>query len=336
MKAFLWAFAFFFSFSVQAQYQDRTLRFGIGLNEDHPQGQSVLHFAQIVSKESGGKIKIELYGGGKLGNDASMIADLQAGKLEMTAPDSSNLVKLNKSFGAINLPFLLDSEQQADQLLLRGKYGSTLLQSLPAYGLVGLTWWENGFRHLTNNKRPVEKSADFSGLRIRVIPNPLFSDIFSALGAEPVPIPFPQLYEALKQGQVDGQENPLITIYNSKFYEVQRHLTLTRHIYSAWVVLISKKVWDTFTPQEKALVEKAALETAQFERRAIREASSRALNDLQKSGMKIVVLNDAEMARIKQLNRGVIQKYREVFGQEAMNLLYGDLAEQEMRRFFAQ
>ena len=244
MKAVVLAFALLFSSTLQAQYQDRTLRFGIGLNEDHPQGQSVLHFAQIVSKESGGKIKIQLYGGGKLGNDASMIADLQAGKLEMTAPDSSNLVKLNKGFGAINLPFLLDSEQQADQLLLRGKYGSSLLNSLPAYGLVGLTWWENGFRHLSNNKRPVEKAADFTDLRVRVIPNPLFTEIFSALGAEPVPIPFPQLYEALKTAKVDGQENPLITIYNSKFYEVQRYLSLTRHIYSAWVVLISKKTWE--------------------------------------------------------------------------------------------
>jgi tripartite ATP-independent transporter DctP family solute receptor len=330
------AFIFFFSSSVLAQYQDRTLRFGIGLNEDHPQGQSVLHFAQIVSKESGGKIKIQLYGGGKLGNDASMIADLQAGKLEMTAPDSSNLVKLNKGFGAINLPFLLDSEQQADQLLLRGKYGRSLLNSLPAYGLVGLTWWENGFRHLTNNKRPVEKAADFTGLRVRVIPNPLFTDIFSALGAEPVPIPFPQLYEALKSAQVDGQENPLITIYNSKFYEVQRYLTLTRHIYSAWVVLISKKTWDSFSAQEKALMEKAAAETTQFERRAIREASARALSDLEKVGMKIVEPSNAEIARMKQFNRGVVQKYREEFGREAMNLLYSDLTEQEVKRFFAQ
>jgi TRAP-type C4-dicarboxylate transport system substrate-binding protein len=117
---------------------------------------------------------------------------------------------------------------------------------------------------------------------------------------------------------------------------VQRYLTLTRHIYSAWVVLISKKTWDSLSAQEKALMEKAAAETAQFERRAIREASARALSDLEKVGMKIVEPSNAEIARMKQLSRGVAQKYREEFGREAMNLLYSDLTEQEVKRFFAQ
>ncbi|MCA3174295.1 MAG: TRAP transporter substrate-binding protein [Burkholderiales bacterium] len=322
-----------FSFSALAQFQDRTLRFGIGLNEDHPQGQSVLKFAEIVARESGNKINIQLFGGGKLGNDASMIADLQSGKLDMTAPDSSNLVKLNKGFGALNLPFLLDTEEEADWLLLQGSYGRQMLGTLPQHGLVGLTWWENGFRHMTNNKRPINKASDFSALKVRVIPNPLFTDIFQALGAEPIPMPFPQVYEGLKAAKVDGQENPLITIYNSKFFEVQNNLSLTRHVYSAWVVLISKRLWDTFSVQEKALFQKAASETAQFERKLIREASQKVLLELQKLGMKVSEPSRAEMARIRQLNRSVIQKYRREYGEDAVGLLYQSLTEREVKRF---
>ena len=153
------------------------VRVGIGLPETHPQGQAVLKFAELVKQRSGGDIAVTLHAGGSLGNDGSMINDLQSGRLEMAVPDTATLVSLIKGFGILNFPFLFASEAEADALL-DGRFGDKLLASLPAKGLVGLGFWENGFRNITNNVRPVARIEDMRGMRIRVMQNPMFIDTF--------------------------------------------------------------------------------------------------------------------------------------------------------------
>jgi tripartite ATP-independent transporter DctP family solute receptor len=231
-----------------AQIQERTLKLGIGLNEDHPQALAVKRFGEIVGQKTGGKIKVRLYASGSLGNDTTMISALRGGTQEMTVPDSSTLVGLIKDFGVINFPFAFNSEQEADAVL-DGPFGAKLLAKLPDKSLIGLAFWENGFRQVTNSRRPIATAADISGLKLRVIQNPLFIDTFSALGANALPLPFPEVYTALEQKTVDGQENPTATIMSSKFYEVQKYLAMTRHIYSVWVVLLSKKAWDSMSAE---------------------------------------------------------------------------------------
>src|SRR3712207_2592713 len=212
------------SAAVAQNIQNRTIKVGIGLTADHPQGQSVTKFADLVKEKSGGKLNVRLFAGGAVGNDVTMISALQGGTLEMTVPDTSTLVGVAglKDFGLINLPFLFNKSEEADAVL-DGPFGQRLLAKLPEKGLIGLGFWENGFRHVSNSRRPITKAEDFSGLKLRVIQNPLFIDTFAALGAAPQPMPFPEVYTALEQRVVDGQENPLATILASKFYEVQKH-----------------------------------------------------------------------------------------------------------------
>ena len=301
--------------AARAQIQERSLRAGIGLNDDHPQGLAIKHLAEIVSRESGGKIKIALFAGGKIGNDKTMANDLKKGTLDITVPDSSTLVDINKGFGVLNFPYLFDREEDAD-VLLDGAFGDKLLGTLPAHGIIGLGWWENGFRNTTNSVRPITMASDFKGMKLRVIPNPLFKDVFITLGATPVELPFPEVFNALKDQKVDGQENPVITILNSRFYEVQKYLTLTRHIYSVWPLLISKKTWDSFSPEEQKIFRQAAREATLFERRTIREASRKAIAELQKAGMKVNELRASEEVSFRQMMRPVSKKYSSVFGEE--------------------
>ena len=178
-----------------ADVRERNIKVGIGLTADHPQGRSVARFAELVGQKSDGKLKVRLYPGGTLGNDVTMISSLQGGTLEMTVPDTSTLVGISglKEFGLINLPFLFDRGEQADALL-DGPFGQKLLAKLPEKGLIGLGFWENGFRHVTNNRRPINKAEDIAGLKLRVIQNQIFIDTFATLGASVQPLPFSEVY----------------------------------------------------------------------------------------------------------------------------------------------
>lgn len=207
----------------------KVIKVGIGLSDDHPQDVSVKKFAELLAQKTGGKINAKLFASGALGNDVTMSSALRGGTQEMVVPDSSTRVSLVKDFGVLNLPLVINAEQEADALL-DGPFGQKLLAQLPDKGLVGRAFWENGFRHVTNNRRPIQKAEDFAGLKIRVIQNPLFIETFSTLGANALPMPFPEVYTALEQRTVDGQENPTATVLASKFFEVQKHLVLDRHI----------------------------------------------------------------------------------------------------------
>ena len=309
----------------------RTMRFGIGLGEDHPQGMAVKRFAEIVADKTQGRIRIELFAGGKLGNDQSMTDALAAGKLEMTAPDTSSLVRFTKGFGVINFPFLLGSEVDADNLL-DSSFGKELLATLPAHKLVGLGYWENGFRNLTNSRAPVSRKADFVDLKVRVMPNAMFSDTFSSLGSTPVKLPFPEVYANLKDRTVQAQENPLITIYSSKFYEVQPYLTLSRHAYSAWVIMIGQPAWASLSAAEQQIFQAAATESTQYERGLIRAKNAQMVEELKKLGMKVSEIDRNDLPIIRMTTRKVIDKYAKEFGEDWIKKMYIQLAANEHRK----
>ena len=300
--------------------RERNIKVGIGLSADHPQGQSVTRFAELVEQRSGGKIKVRLYAGGSIGNDVTMISALQGGTQEMTIPDTSTLVGISglRDFGLINLPFLFNKSEEADALL-DGPFGQKLLAKLPERGLIGLGYWENGFRQVTNSRRPVTKAEDLAGLKLRVIQNPLFIETFSAIGASPQPMPFPEVYTALEQRVVDGQENPLATILASKFYEVQKNAVLSNHIYSVWAVLMSKRFWDRLTPDEQKIITEAAKEATDFERKTIRAFEAKALDELKANGMQVTTLPEAEIAKLRDKTKPVWTKFTKDFGEASAN-----------------
>ncbi len=302
----------------------KVLKVGIGLSDDHPQGLAVKKFGEILSQKTGGKLTAKLYASGALGNDVTMISSLRGGTQEMVVPDSSTLVSLIKDFGVINLPLVIQNEKEADALL-DGPFGQKLLEKLPEKGLIGLAFWENGFRHVSNSRKPINKADDFAGLKLRVIQNPLFIDTFNTLGANATPMPFTELYSAMEQKAVDGQENPLATILASKFYEVQKYTVLDKHIYSAWVLLLSKKTWDGFTADEKKAVQEAAREATVFERKTIRAFSEQALAELKKQGMQVTELPPAEQARMKEKLQPVVAKFSKEFGEATAKAMFTEL-----------
>ena len=197
-------------------------------------------------------MKVQEYPASQLGNELQQQSALQGGVQQMSAPATTSLAGIVKEFGLVDFPFAVGNFAQADALL-DGPLGQALIARLPEKGLVALGYWDLGFRNVTNSKRPIAKAEDLDGLKIRVIPNPVFLETFKAFKANPVPMPFAELYGALESKAVDGQENPFAVILSNKFFEVQKYLSATNHVYAANIVLVSKKFWDQLTPAEQKM-----------------------------------------------------------------------------------
>ena len=277
----------------------RMIRFGYGLNEQSNQGRAVKLFAQEVEKASGGKMKVRAIGAAALGSDVQMQQALIGGAQEMMVGSTATLVGITKEMAIWDTPFLFNNVQEADAVL-DGPVGQKVMDKLQEKGLVGLVYWENGFRNLTNNKQPVAKLEDLNGIKLRVMQNNVFIDSFKTLGANAVPLPFSELFTALETKTVDGQENPYNTILSSKFYEVQKYLTVTNHVYSPWIVTVSKKWWDGLSKDEQKILMDAARKSRDFERQDTRAEATKALADLKAKGMQVNELSPAEANRMRE------------------------------------
>jgi TRAP-type transport system periplasmic protein len=282
-------------------------------NIDHPHGIGAKKFGELLEQKSGGKMKAKAFGGGSLGGDAQVISSLQGGVVEMTLVSPGLLTGLIKEFSVFDLPFMFTSYREVDAVM-DGPVGTRLLDMLKDKGLIGLGYWDHGFRNITSAKRPINKMEDISGLKVRVIQIPIFIDTFSALGANPVPLPFPELYTALETGTVDGQENPFASIETSKFYEVQKYAATTGHVYNPLVAIFSKKVWDKLSEDERRIVQEAATEAGLYERKVSREANEKSMQTLRGEGMQITELSSEEIDRMRQKVKPVTDKYTQSIG----------------------
>lgn len=286
-------------FMAQAQdFKPRLIRFGYGLNEQSNQGRAAKLFAEQVEKASGGKMRVRAIGAAALGPDTQMQQALIGGAQEMMVGSTATLVGISKEMALWDTPFLFNNAKEADALL-DGPVGDKVRAKLQDKGLVGLVYWENGFRNLTNSKRPINKMEDLNGIKLRVMQNNVFLDSFKTLGTNAVPLAFSELFGALETGTVDGQENPFNTILSSKFYEVQKYLTVTNHVYSPWIVLVSKKWWDGLSAAEQKVLMDAAKASRDFERQDTRQEASGAVAELKKKGMQVNELSPAEAARMR-------------------------------------
>ena len=282
----------------RADIKPRLIRFGYGLNETGNQGRAAKFFAEQVEKASGGKMKVRAIGAAALGPDVQMQQALIGGAQEMMVGSTATLVGITKEMALWDTPFLFNNAKEADTVL-DGPIGTKVMDKLQDKGLVGPAYWENGFRNLTNSKRPVTKMEDLDGIKLRVMQNNVYLDSFKTLGANAVPLPFSELFSALETKTVDGQENPYNTILSSKFYEVQKFLSVTNHVYSPWIVLVSKKWWDGLSKDEQKILSDAAKASRDFERKDTREEGAKALADLKAKGMQINELPASESARMR-------------------------------------
>lgn len=311
------------SASAQA-IQERTIRWGHLNNTDHPVSKGVQKFAEIVAAKSGGKIKVREYPANQLGSEMQQQSALRAGTQEMQSPATTSLVGIVKDYGLIDFPFIVSTPQQADALL-DGPVGAALLAKLPEKGLVGLAYWDLGFRNVTNSRRPITKGEDLDGIKIRVIPNPVYLETFKAFNANPVPMSFTELYSALETRTVDGQENPFSVILSNKFYEVQKYLSVTNHTYSTNIILVSRKFWDGLSADEQKLLQDAAIEARDYQRKVSREQAKAVIDELKAKGMEINEISPAELDRMRAKTKPIAEKFSSDYDPALVKLFNSEL-----------
>lgn len=290
------------------QVSERTFKFGLQNPKGHPLEQGAAKFAEIVAAKSGGKIKVNVFPGGALGGDQQTVSALQGGTVEITALNSGILASQVKDFEVFDFPFMFSNPKEVDAVV-DGAFGQKLHARLAEKGIVGLAYWELGFRNITNSRRPINAVEDIAGLKLRVIPNAINVDWVKALGANPTPMAFPEVYAALESKAIDGQENPLNVILANKFAEVQKYLALTNHQYNPQSLIFSKKVWDQLSADEKKIVQEAAVEASRFQRQVNREAAAGQLDALKKAGMQVSEFSPAELAKLREKMKPVIDKH---------------------------
>ncbi|MET3582649.1 tripartite ATP-independent transporter DctP family solute receptor [Mesorhizobium robiniae] len=301
-------------------------RLGYVPTEDHPVGQASRFFAERVAEKTNGRITIETFGNGVLGSEPDMQASVQAGFIDIMVGPTPNLVGVVPQFMIYDLPFFYKDFAAVDAVM-DGAVGEQLFAQLKEKtGIVGLAWWDNGFRHMTNKIRPVNTAEDMAGINIRVIPNPLFIATWTALGTNPTPLPWPELYSALENGAVDGQETPYALIYTAKLYEVQSHLAKTGHVYTPFVLLASQKWFGSLSEEDKAIVMEAAKESAAFQRELSRKAAESLEAELEAKGFKITRPTPEALAAMSERVAPVVKEYSEKIGVDLVEKARADMA----------
>ena len=270
--------------AVHAQTVKLTL--GHGAAPGNPRHEAAVKFAEVAKAKSAGRLEVQVAPSAQLGDDAAMVTALRTGALDMSANSQGAVANAVPEYAAFGMPFLFSSPAQAFRLL-DGPLGKELADKSAEKGLVVLGYWDNGIRHMTNSKRPITKVEDMKGLKMRTPPDAVLVDIMQSLGAEAQQIRFAELYVALQQGVVDGQENPLVNIHASKLYEVQKHLALTSHMFQMTPFLMSKRTWDRLSEADRKAVTEAAAEATALQRRLSQESDDKLLAELKAKGVQV-------------------------------------------------
>jgi C4-dicarboxylate-binding protein DctP len=270
------------SLSMAADY---VIKFSHVVSPDTPKGKAADYFAKRVEELSHGKIKVKVFPNAQLCGDKVVLRKLKFGTVQMAAPSFSKFTGLVPQLALFDLPFLFKNEAHLHKVL-DGEVGQKLLKMVDKKGYVALAYWDNGFKQLTDSKRPLIKPDDCRGLKFRVMSSKVLIEQFKALGAIPVVLPFSEVYSALQQGVVDGQENTISNIYTKKFYEVQKYMTMTNHGYLGYMVVMSKKFWNKLPDNLKAVVKQAIKEATAKERVWAKELNNEQLQKIKEYAKK--------------------------------------------------
>lgn len=280
-------------------------------------------FCELLEKKSGGKMKAKMFGGSSLGKDTAVVSSMQGGVIDMGIMNANLLSGLVKDFGVLDFPFVFSNEKVAYKVL-DGAWGTKLSNKLLDKGIVGLGFWEMGYLNYHTGTRPINKLEDIAGLKIRVTETPLQIDFQKALGANPVPIPYVELYTALEQHTVDGGNQTFINVQAAKLYEVQKYMTVTNHMYNPQMLLMSKKVHDRLNDDEKKVLAEAAAEARDYQRKLSQEYSAKA-RDFLKDKIAINVLPPEEVAKMKEKTRPLIDKYAKEYGEQTAREMLAEI-----------
>jgi len=293
------------------------IKLGHVLAPSHSWNKAAEGFAAEVKQKTDGRVNFVLFPSGQLGNEKTMLEGLQIGSQGAAIIGSGSLQPIEPKFGIVELPYTWSNAQQA-YAAYDGELGAALAKLAAAKNLVIVSWWENGFRHLTNNRGPINTPADLQGLKTRVTPDKMRLDTFTALGANPAPLAFGELYSALQQKVFDAQENPLSIIYTSSFFEVQKYLSLTGHVWGPASLIVAKHTWNRISPEDQKIVQAAANKWRDEQRKMITQGDDDFVARLKEKGMQV---NTVDKAPFIAAVAPVWKTYEPIYGAELMEIL---------------
>jgi len=305
MKKALIAIAASLALTSSASWAETVLRLSHNAAPGNPKAEASLKFAELVAQKTGGRVKVEVGGAAQFGDDAESITNLRLGTLAFSANSQGTTSSVVPQFGLLGLPFLFHSLQHA-YTVVDGPVGDKLGEYADKKGLVLLALWDNGIRQVSNSKHKIIQPDDLAGIKLRTPPDPMTLDIFKALGANPAPLAFSELYIALQQGVFDGQENPLMNIYSSKLFEVQKYISLTGHKYESTPLLASKMIWSTLSKDDQKAVREAAVEAGKLNREMSLAADADLRKKLTEAGVEI---NEVDQAPFVAKTKPVYDKW---------------------------
>ena len=301
------------------------LQFGHDMPPDSAQHVSALRFAELVNHRSGGRVEVAVFPAQQLGNDHEMIEAARDGKLAIILPPTAKLSTLVPSLQYPDLPFLFPSREDAYEML-DGEPGRMLLEELKPYGLIGVTFWESGFKQFTAN-RAIRSPEDFIGMKIRIMKSRIIMDQFKSFGANPIPIDFHQTYQALKDGVVEGEENPLVSIVTMKFHEVQSHVVISNHGYLGYVLAFSKTIFESLPSDVQEILESTAKELTLFERKETIEREKGFIQTIKDSGTHVYYLSERERDRFRAATKHIVESHKDLIGAKILEKTFQLLEE---------
>ncbi|WP_432661881.1 DctP family TRAP transporter solute-binding subunit [Wukongibacter baidiensis] len=281
------------------------IRISAANSESHPQTLGLYAMKEYVEKESNGKLTISVFSNGQLGDEDVSLEQVQAGTLEMATASIAPVATFQKKFFALDIPFLFDTYEEA-WMVMDSSVGIDLLDSLDEVGLKGLAYMENGFRHITTDNKEVKALKDLEGLKIRTMNSPMHIKNFQALDSNPTPVPFSELYMAMSQNIVNGQENPIANIWDVNMYEVQSYVSLTGHIYDAMPLVTNLKWWNELPPQYQTIIQKGAILGQNYSRFCNYEREDILKAKLEEKGMTVVEVSKEAKDEMRAASQDVV------------------------------
>lgn len=312
---------------LSARAQTRDLKAGTSMTPEHPAALMLNKFSEVLAQKSGGKLKMTVHNSGVLGADMQQQQQLQAGTQDVMTTGTATMAGQVKEMAILDFPFVFQSGEEFDRTL-DGSVGKQLSDKAYEKGWVVLAYTHNGFRNTTNTKRPITKWEDFDGLKLRVIQNAMYIDMFKQLGANPTPMPVTEVYTALETKAVDGQENPLAQIVTMRMQEVQKYLSLTQHSINSEALLMGRKTWDKLSKEEQSQVLAAANEAKLFKRQKLAELEKQWLDQVTKAGMNVNIVPLPERQRMAVRLKPVIERQNERVGESFAHQFYAEMQKQ--------
>jgi len=291
------------------------LKIGHGANEQFHMHRALLKFEELVEAGSNNEIDVQIFPSSQMGPDREMIEGVQTGVLEMAVPPSSFFAGWDPAFAVIELPYMYPSKEVALKVL-NGESGDKMLKRLERQGLVGLGWMELGVRHVSNSVRPIAKPEDLEGIKLRTMKVPAHVDTFKALGANPTPMNFGEVYSALQQGVIDGQENPIALIDTQRFYEVQKHVSLTGHVLAIYTPVISTSFFNSLSEEHQNLIRESMATAATYQQELVNKEEAEQLQKIRDKGVNVVELTDEQRQAFADKTESVRANYRDQIGAE--------------------